>query len=276
MRRLATLAVLIAAAGAPLALAQNSGKTPPSPIDFDPANPEPVVGWWTNGKELLRLETNGAYQLWITQDRYQRPVEVGAWRRSNYVYFELEPYRVKAGTRIKLQLIKEDGETKIDRPGTDHFRRIPVPPRVFADEAIGGWSAPNEQLLVLDSGRYEYRRTATIGVTQHSGIWRTDGEILYLAPDSPVVDTIRLQGVRDKEGKLELATANGRFTRVRPQDPPLGDAAPAGQKPAAPTPAAVPPGAPARGQDAPSGTAPNRTAPPASGAGAPSKPPANG
>ena len=92
-----------------------SGPRSPSPIQFDPANPEPVTGWWTNGKELMRLETNGAYQLWMTQDRFQRPVEVGAWRRSNYVYFELEPYRVKPGTRIKVQLIKEDGETKIEQ-----------------------------------------------------------------------------------------------------------------------------------------------------------------
>ena len=260
MRRHAAIAALIAAACSPGLLAQNSGQTPPSPIQFDPANPEPVTGWWTNGKELMRLETNGAYQLWITQDRFQRPVEVGAWRRSNYVYFELEPYRVKPGTRIKLQLIKEDGETKIERAGSDHFRRVPVPPRVFADDAIGAWTAPTEQLVIMDNGRYEYRRTATSGITQHSGIWRTDGDIVYLAPDSPVVETIRLQGVRDADGKLELATGNGRFSRIRPEAPPLGGNAPA---PSTPAPKAPPaPGRPA--------------APPASGPPAPAKSPANG
>ena len=269
MRRLAALAALLAAACSPALLAQNSGQTPPSPIEFDPANPEPVTGWWTNGKELMRLETNGAYQLWMTQDRFQRPVEVGAWRRSNYVYFELEPYRVKPGTRIKLQLIKEDGETKIDRAGSDHFRRVPVPPRVFADDAIGAWTAPTEQLVIMDNGRYEYRRTAASGITQHSGIWRTDGDLVYLAPDSPVVETIRLQGIRDKDGKLELATGSGRFARVRPEAPPLGDAAPGSAAPAAaPSPASGAPAAP---------PAPARpAAPPASGTPAPAKSPANG
>lgn len=267
MRRFAALAALLAAACSPALLAQNSGQVPPSPIEFDPANPEPVTGWWTNGKELMRLETNGAYRLWMTQDRFQRPVEVGAWRRSNYVYFELEPYRVKPGTRIKLQLIKEDGETKIERAGSDHFRRVAVPPRVFADDAIGAWTAPTEQLVIMDNGRYEYRRTAASGVTQHSGIWRTDGDIVYLAPDSPVVETIRLQGVRDAEGKLELATGNGRFSRVRPEAPPLGGQAPAAA-PATPPANAAP--------EAPSRPATRPATPPASGAPAPAKSPANG
>lgn len=212
----ATLGLL---AAAPPAVAQNSGKTPDVPMDFDPARPEPVVGWWTNGSELMRLEPNGAYQMWITQDRFQRPAEVGAWRRSNYVYFDLEPYRAKPGTRVKVQLVKEAGETQMTREGMKNFRRLAAPPHVFADDVLGAWTAASEQLLIMDNGRYEYRRLGNSGITQHEGIWRTQDSFVFLAPDSPAVDTIRLQGIRSTEGRMELVTANGRFAQEQADAP---------------------------------------------------------
>ena len=81
LRRLAAALLTVAAAAplaaCPAAAAQNQKRMPDAPLDFDPAKPEPVEGWWTNGSDLLRLERNGAYQLWITQDRFKRPAEVG-------------------------------------------------------------------------------------------------------------------------------------------------------------------------------------------------------
>jgi hypothetical protein len=266
----ALAASLLLAAPARDCLAQDRSTPPGSVLDFDPAKPEPVNGWWTNGRELMRLDPNGAYRMWLTQDRFQRPIEVGAWRRSNYVFFDLEPYHAKPGTLIRVQLVKEDGETKINRPDTARFRRIPVPPHVFADDAIGVWTAPNENLVILDNGRYEYRRTnSNAGITQHDGIWRTDGNFVFLAPDSPTIDTIRLQGVQDAEGRWQLATAGGRFEKLRPDEPIVApkDAAPVA-KPVAPAPPASPAKPAAPGQPAPA-------APPASGTPAPAKPSGN-
>ena len=87
-------------------LAQNSREPVITPLDFDPAKPEPLEGWWSNGQELLRLEPNGAYRFWLTQDRFAPPADRGAWRRSNYVLFDLESYRAKPGTRVRMQLIQ--------------------------------------------------------------------------------------------------------------------------------------------------------------------------
>ena len=89
-RATALLLVIAVTLGVPtLASAQDGSLPPGSVLDFDPAKPESVNGWWTNGRELMRLDPNGAYRMWLTQDRFQRPIEVGAWRRSNYVYFEI-------------------------------------------------------------------------------------------------------------------------------------------------------------------------------------------
>ncbi|MFO0963516.1 MAG: hypothetical protein U0625_11520 [Phycisphaerales bacterium] len=284
---LATCALLLPALPA---TAQNARTLPDAPLDFDPARPEPVVGWWTNGTELMRLEPNGAYQMWITQDRFQRPAEVGAWRRSNYVYFDLEPYRAKPGTRDRVRLEKEAGETVIVREGMKHFRRSATPPHVFADDCLGAWTAPNEQLLIMDNGRYEYRvLNASSGITQHDGIWRTDGDMLFLSPDSTAVDTIRLRGARGADGRMELSTGSGKFKQMRTDDPLPGEAggpAPAakpgpklGGKPIAPAapksdkPASAPPTGSAPATAKPADATP-ASAPPAEGA--PTAPPAEG
>lgn len=265
---LAATAALACHAGSPAAAgrtppSQNARRMPEVPLDFDPANPEPVDGWWTNGSELLRLEPNGAYRMWASQDRFKRPVEVGAWRRSNYVFFDLEPYRAKPGTRHRVDLQKDAGVTELRRDGMTDFRRVAAPPRVLADEMLGAWISPNEELLVLDNGRYEWRRTGQAqGITEISGAWNTDGDVLMLAPDTPAVDLTNLRCVKGPDGQWTLEGHAGRLTRPPLVPLPGGAAAPAATAPAAAPAATGPAGA------APSGSAP---APKASGAPAPPK-----
>jgi hypothetical protein len=221
------IAFLLAAATTLPAAAQNSGKTPERPLEFDPAKPEPVDGWWTNGTELMRLDANGAYRLWVSQDRFKRPVELGAWRRSNYVFFDLEPYRAKAGTRFRVNLQKEDGVTELRRDGMKDFRKVGSAPHIPADDMLGAWVAASESLLVLENGRYEWQRTApSQGITQHSGIWNTDGDVLTLAPDSPAIDPISVRCVRDANGQFVLEGRGGRMTHP-PTDPAKAEPAPA-------------------------------------------------
>ena len=214
MNKLAAIAAMLLAAGAavPHAHAQNQKRTPDAPLDFDPAKPERIDGWWTNGTELMRLDTNGAYRLLVSQDRFKYPVEVGAWRRTNYVYFDLEPYRAKPGTRHRVNLEKSGTVTELSRDGMKPFRWLPTPPRVMSDEMLGAWVSPTEQLLVLENGRYEWRRTAPAsGITEHSGAWNSEQHVLVLAPDSPAIDNQRLRLVREPGGAFALETANGRL-----------------------------------------------------------------
>lgn len=231
----------------PAPAGQNAKQVREAPMDFDPAKPERIEGWWSNGQELMRLDPNGAYRMWLTQDRFKRPVEVGAWRRTNYVFFDLEPYRAKPGTRIRVNLQKDAGLTELVREGMADFRWLPGPPHVIADDMLGAWVSPSEQLLILDSGRYEWRRTAaTTGITEHSGIWDSDNDVLVLGPDSPAIDTIRLRLVREKEGTLALESASGRLMH-----------APAAPQPvASPTPGIGAPTGTPGGAPAPAGTAP--------------------
>jgi hypothetical protein len=245
-----------AAASRPASAPQNSRQPAEVPLDFDPARPERVDGWWFNGGELLRLEPNGAYRMWLTPDRFAAPTEVGAWRRSNYVLFDLEPYRAKPGTRIRVQLAKHEDQTCIERPGMRPFHRVAQPPRVFGDDVLGAWTADREQLLVLDNGRYEYRRLGGApGISQHDGIWRTDGRALLLAPDSTAVAPIRLEGEPDPEGGILLRGSGGVFRAVRPESSDVSGAAPATPAPVTPGPASAPASVNPRGTTAP-GSAP--------------------
>lgn len=252
MNRLAAIAALLLAAGAtvPHAHAQNQKRTPDAPLDFDPAKPERIDGWWTNGTELMRLDTNGAYRLWVSQDRFKYPVEVGAWRRTNYVYFDLEPYRAKPGTRHRVNLEKSGTVTELSRDGMKPFRWLPTPPRVMSDEMLGAWVSPTEQLLVLENGRYEWRRTGpTQGISEHSGSWNGDGDVLTLGPDTTAVDQVSLRCVKGADGQWTLEGRNGRMTRppLDPAPPPAPGSPVAGPAPSAPptakpdAPASAPP-----------------------------------
>jgi hypothetical protein len=87
--------------------------------------------------------------------------------------------------------------------------------------------AASESLLVLENGRYEWQRTApSQGITQHSGIWNTDGDVLTLAPDSPAIDPISVRCVRDANGQFVLEGRGGRMTHP-PTDPAKAEPAPA-------------------------------------------------
>ncbi len=226
--RIAVLLVLaLAACPAPRALAQNSRKMDEVQLDFDPAKPEPIVGWWSNGRELLHLAPNGAYRMWVSQDRFKYPLEVGAWRRENYAFFDLEPYRAKPGTRIRVNMQKDAGTTELVRDGLADFRWSAMPPHIVADDMLGAWVAPTEQLLVFENGRYEWRRTAPAsGITEHSGAWNTENDVLVLAPDSPAIDNQRLRLVKEPAGEFALETANGRLMHPPEAPKPEPSAAP--------------------------------------------------
>lgn len=235
-------ALLAALLLAPGAAAQNSGKTPDRPLDFDPVKWERIEGWWTNGTELLRLEPNGAYRLWVSQDRFKRPVEVGAWRRTNYAFFDLEPYRTKPGTRHRVDLQKDGGVTELRRDGMADFRSVPVPPHIPADDMLGAWVSPAEELLVLENGRYEWRRTtAAPGISEHGGQWITDGDAITLLPDTDAVASVVLRSVKVAEGAFVLeGPGGGRMNRPATTVAPAAPPSPGPKAPDAPGPAPAP------------------------------------
>ena len=257
---MATAILALAVCAPSTALAQNAKQVSDIPLDFDPARPERVDGWWSNGVELMRLDANGAYRVWVSQDRFKRPVEVGAWRRNNYVFFDLEPYRVKTGTRHRVTLQKDDGVTELHREGMTDFRWLATPPHIPADDMLGAWVAATEELLVFENGRYEWRRTGpATGITEHSGIWNSEGDVLTLAPDTPAVDTISARCVKGADGQFTLETAGGKMTHppTEPQPTPTAAKPDQPKSGAAPSAPAAAPGAPVAPR-APAATSPSR------------------
>ena len=281
MRNAVLIVLALAAVPAPLAIAQNSRKMDEVQLDFDPAKPEPIVGWWSNGRELLHLAPNGAYRMWVSQDRFKYPLEVGAWRRENYAFFDLEPYRAKPGTRIRVNMQKDAGTTELVRDGLADFRWSAVPPHIVADDMLGAWVAPTEQLLVFENGRYEWRRTAAAsGITEHSGAWNSEHDVLVLAPDSPAIDNQRLRLVKAPDGEFALETANGRLMHPPEVPKPVPSAAPGLRAPgtgSGPVPSGADGDAPRHSPAAPPAPAAAPGAPPAASTPpAPTKPDADG
>ena len=78
------------------------------------------------------------------------------------------------------------------------------------------------------------------GITEHSRIWNSEGDVLALAPGTPAVDTISARCVKGADGQFTLETAGGKMTHP-PTEPQL---TPTAAKPDQPKPAASP-GAPA-------------------------------
>jgi hypothetical protein len=125
-----------------------------------------------------------------------------------------------------------------------------------ADDMLGAWVAPTEQLLVFENGRYEWRRTAPAsGITEHSGAWNSEHDVLVLAPDSPAIDNQRLRLVKAPDGEFALETANGRLMHP-PEVPKPVPSAPRHSPAAPPAPAAAP-GAPPAASTPPAPTKPD-------------------
>jgi hypothetical protein len=78
------------------------------------------------------------------------------------------------------------------------------------------------------------------GITEHSRIWNSEGDLLTLAPDMPAVDTISARCVKGADGQFTLEAAGGKMTHPPTEPQPTPTAA----KPDQPKPAASP-GAPA-------------------------------
>ena len=78
------------------------------------------------------------------------------------------------------------------------------------------------------------------GITEHSRIWNSEGDVLALAPGTPAVDTISARCVKGADGQFTLETAGGKMTHPPTEPQPTPTAA----KPDQPKPAGSP-GAPA-------------------------------
>jgi hypothetical protein len=269
----AVLALVVAASLASAAFAQEATDgaapgaakdgAPALPADtrlrIDPEAPEPVEGYWTNGAQLLELTPEGMYRLFSTQNRFEKPLEVGRWVRQNYATLWLEPYSARKEARTRIVLSKEGSSTQVTVRKFAPMVRVDTPPLVEEDFVIGLWLGAGGTLELKPSMRYRYVVPAKSGedrpvvIASHQGSWRLKDGRVELTPDSPSIARSLFEPTRDDAGRpyMRLRGVEGTLDRVietadKPAaTPSSGAAAPAAQAPSAPAaPAAQGPSAP--------------------------------
>lgn len=86
-----------------------------SKLDIDPTETISIIGWWTNGEEIMLIKQDGAFNWWGQPNRFRPPSKIGRWDRQNYRTFWLEPYvdRKNPGVmppRIRAPMRRTDGK----------------------------------------------------------------------------------------------------------------------------------------------------------------------
>ncbi len=178
----------------------------PREMDIDPTEKIDINGWWTNGKELLRVQPDGAFQWWDQPNRFRPPSKIGRWDRQNYRTFWLEPYVDKRNPgvmppRIRAPMRRTDGKLMIDVGSALSLVLVKDAPGAPEDLYVGRWSGPGGSLTLSAQGRYELQASAgssaddaLVSRTSHAGTWTFDGQYIMLfssgSAQNPIICTV--------------------------------------------------------------------------------------
>ncbi len=235
---------------------------PPIPsLDIDPTEKIDATGWWSNGRELLLIQSDGSYRLWKGTNRFLAADDIGRWDRQTYRTLWLETYRGQKHSRDRAHLRREDGILLMSLRDLQPMRQLARPPHTREDTLVGAWSGPPGTLTLRDDGTYSFsvsrsgpkdRQPARIG--SHTGTWLVRDDTVVLTQGDrmkPVVATIVMPVTEQPAGGAAGAagpggpTAAGTAASGTPGSGGAGTlaSAPSSTQPASPTaaPALIPP-----------------------------------
>jgi len=185
-----------------------------TPLDLDPTDRIEIGRWWTNGRELLRLDPDGAFRLYATTNRHHPPLERGRWSRQSYAVMWLEPYSLLPRERVRVALSRMNGEIALSVPDLLPFFAIEQPPAVLEDALFGIWRGPLGTLQLDPTMRYTFspdpKPAAGAALAGHRGRWRLDNGLVQLTPDAMGMGPFTLTLITGDE-RLELSTPEGGF-----------------------------------------------------------------
>ncbi|MBX3356060.1 MAG: hypothetical protein KF724_10245 [Phycisphaeraceae bacterium] len=191
-----------------------------APLTIDPTKPVEVLGWWSNGRQLLQLSDDGAYRLWAGTNRFDAPLQTGRWSRLHYAAVELIPYGTRTPERTRCDLEPAGSEIRLLVPDLNPMVRFEQPPPAMEDRLVGTWRGAGGTLDLGPDGRYRATAPASessgrpVALAGHGGRWLVDSGNLMLVPDSPSVSMVILAiepvGLED----LRLRAGDGRYTRI--------------------------------------------------------------
>jgi hypothetical protein len=189
-----------------------------APLELDPTEHYDISRWWSNGKQLLRLDQNSSYALYGSQNRYEKPLERGRWSKQDYATLWLEPYTDLKHERHRVRVTKISGRIAMQVRSLDPMFAIQAPPRAPEDSLIGQWNGPLGTLNLQPDMRYAFvpapanrRGTAVVG---HSGTWALVNGAPALKPDTPSVPPLQL-GLRTADDDIVLLSDQGELHKVQ-------------------------------------------------------------
>ncbi len=172
-----------------------------TPLPHDPMDKDVLAQWWSNGKQLLRLQNDHYYALYDNNNRYTRPRERGRWDQDGYALLWLDPYNTAQADSTRVSITKIDGKLAILLPKLDPMFALKGPPPTREDQLVGVWQGPMGSLRLNTDMTYslEPATGATLAgrpLAGHNGRWKFTGGEVVLAPATPSVSVTMLK-VRD-------------------------------------------------------------------------------
>jgi len=187
-----------------------------TPLELDPTDKFEIGRWWTSGRELLRLDPDGAFRLYDTTNRYHPPRERGRWSQQSYALMWLEPYSMLPRERVRVGISRINGEIALSVPDLLPFFAIEQPPAVLEDSLFGMWRGPLGALQLDQTMRYNFSPdsdvAADVTLAGHRGRWRLDSGQVQLTPDAMGLGPFTLTLITGDE-RLVLSTPEGGFER---------------------------------------------------------------
>jgi hypothetical protein len=193
-------------------------KLPPrvihTPLDVDPMDRYEFVGWWSNGRELVRLNPDASYVLWPSQNRYHAPQERGRWSQPSYAVLRLEPYTRYRTDPHRVRIVRVNGEIGIQPPGMQPMRMIERPLLMPEDELFGAWRGESGVLRLHDTMRYSFspramRTDQPLVLAGHEGRWRLVEDSIELQPDTG--HNLIVLPLRHRNGQRSMEYPGGDF-----------------------------------------------------------------
>jgi hypothetical protein len=191
---------------------------------LDPTAPIEVHGWWSNGRQLLHLEENGAYRIWAGSNRFDVPLQNGRWTRLTYAAIELQPYGRPVDERARCDFEMAGSEVQLQIPleGVAPMVRFTEAPSAIEDRLVGTWNGPGGTLRLADDGRYRAEAPPSgsaqpISLAGHGGRWLVEAANLLLIPDSPPVPPVFLAVEPLGSSDVRLRAGDGLYLRTRTQ-----------------------------------------------------------
>jgi hypothetical protein len=165
---------------------------------------------------MLRLQEDGGYRRYDSANRYHTAAEQGKWWQHSYAALWLAPYRQLRREPTRVAITKVDGRLALRLNDLEPLLALEARPVAPEDKLVGSWEGTFGELRLGDDGRYAYSPLA-VGdqpavVAGHLGTWRLRERVVWLQPDAPNLQPIRLRTV-GRGDAMRLRTDDGELQR---------------------------------------------------------------